>query len=87
MFYGFEARAEIKNYLPMNFMRILNKGGTTLAIYLNDSNQYEVILSDTIYTHQGNIQSFILANLSTTTTATGSLIYTTVQHKPVGGKQ
>lgn len=84
MFYGFQSRDGIHDYLPMNFLRILNKGGTTLQIYLNDNTNGEIILADTIYTHVGEVQNFILANLSTTTTATGALIYTTVQHKPIG---
>src|SRR5512137_537125 len=64
MFYGMEHRAGIMDYLPMNMIRIVNKGGTNLAIYLNDSMNYEVILADTIYTHRGNVYTFKLENLS-----------------------
>lgn len=87
MFYGMEHRAGVMDYLPMNFLRILNKGGTALAVYLNESTSYEVILPDTIFTHNGIIRNFTLSNLSTTTTATGAQIYTIVQHKPVGAQQ
>ncbi len=83
MFYGMENRALVKDYLPMNFIRIVNKGGTNLAIYLNDSTGYEIILADTIYTHRGNVHTFKLENLSTTATATGASIYCTVQHEPM----
>jgi hypothetical protein len=86
MLYGTEHQAGIKDFLPMNFLRILNKGGTTLRIYLNDNTNGEIILPDTIYTHGGEVWNFMLSNLSTTTTATGSLIYCTVQHKPVGAR-
>ena len=83
MFYGMEHRADVMNYLPMNMIRIVNKGGTNLAIYLNDSTNYEVILADTIYTHRGNIHTFKLENLSTTATATGATIFCTMQHEPL----
>jgi len=86
MTFGMESRAEINNFLPMNFIRILNKGGTTLKIYVNDSANGEVILDGTIYTRYGEVWSFRLDNLSVTTTATGSLIYCTVQRKPVGDR-
>lgn len=84
MFYGFEYRSGIKDYLPMNFIRIVNKGGTNLAIYLNDSTTSEVIVADTIYSHFGNIYSFKLENLSAAIAATGASIFTTMQHKPMG---
>jgi len=83
MFYGMEHRADVMNYLPMNMIRIVNKGGTNLALYLNDSTNYEVILADTIYTHRGNVHTFKLENLSATVAAAGALIYTTVQHEPL----
>ena len=84
MFYGMEHRADVMNYLPMNMIRVVNKGGTNLAIYLNDSTNYEVILADTIYTHRGNIHTFKLENLSATAAATGASIFTTMQHEPLG---
>lgn len=83
MFYGTENRAGVKDYLPMNFLRIVNKGGTNLAVYLNDNTNYEVIIADTIYTHHGNVYSFKLENLSAAVAATGASIFTTVQHKPM----
>lgn len=83
MFYGMEHRAGVMDYLPMNMIRIVNKGGTNLAIYLNDSTNYEVILADTIYTHRGNVYTFKLENLSTTAAATGASIFCTVQHEPL----
>lgn len=85
MFYGMEHRAGIMDYLPMNMIRIVNKGGTNLAIYLNDSTNYEVILADTIYTHRGNVYTFKLENLSAAAAATGATIYCTVQHEPMEG--
>jgi hypothetical protein len=85
MFYGTEHRAGIMDYLPMNMIRIVNKGGTNLAIYLNDSASYEVILADTIYTHRGNVYTFTLENLSAVAAATGASIFTTMQHEPLEG--
>lgn len=83
MFYGTEHRAGIMDYLPMNMIRIVNKGGTNLAIYLNDNTNYEVILADTIYTHRGNVHTFKLENLSAVAAATGASIFCTVQHEPL----
>jgi hypothetical protein len=86
MFYGMEHRAEINNFLPMNFIRMMNKGGTTLKIYVNDQVSGEEILDNTIYQRTGEIWSFKLENLSTTTTATGATIFTHVQRKAAGGQ-
>jgi hypothetical protein len=83
MFYGMEHRTGIMDYLPMNMIRIVNKGGTNLAIYLNDATNYEVILADTIYTHRGNVHTFKLENLSAVAAATGTSIFCTVQHEPL----
>ena len=83
MFYGMEHRAGVMDYLPMNMIRVVNKGGTNLALYLNDSASYEVILADTIYTHRGNVHTFKLENLSASATAIGASIYCTMQHEPL----
>jgi len=83
MFYGMEHRADVMNYLPMNMIRIVNKGGTNLAVYLNDSTNYEVILADTIWTHRGNVHTFKLENLSASATAIGASIFCTMQHEPL----
>lgn len=82
--YGFENNSEINKFLPLNFCRIINKGGQDLKIYIGQKIDGEVILDDTIFNHYGNFFSFKLENLSSTTTATGAKIYTTVQRK-VGG--
>ncbi len=86
MFYGMEHRTDVSNFNPMNYLRILNKGGTTLQIVVNENTgNPETIPDSTAWEFKGIIRSFTLTNLSTTSTATGTLIYTTVQHKPLGG--
>lgn len=82
--YGFDNDSNIRKFLPLNYIRIINKGNETLKIYLNQSSVAEIILDDTIYEHYGNFYSFILENVGSGT-ATGSTIYTTVQRKPLGG--
>ena len=84
--YGFDSEVDIRKFLPLNYLRIINKGGTTLKIYIGQSmsRDEEVILDDTIYTHFGEFYSFELENLDTSTTATGAKIYTTVQRKAGG---
>lgn len=83
--YGFEEDSTLKKYLPLNFLRIVNKGGTDLKVYINQSSDGEIILDDTIYTFNGNFYSFILENTDGSTTATGSNVYCTVQRQPTGG--
>lgn len=82
--YGFGSDSNIRKFLPLNYIRIMNKGNEILKIYLNQSSQAETILDDTIYEHYGNFYSFILENTGAGT-ATGATIYTNVQRKPLGG--
>lgn len=82
--YGFESNNEINKFLPLNFCRIINKGGTALKIYIGQKTDGEVILDDTIFNHRGNFYSFKLLNLDGSTTATGTGIHTTVQKKAGG---
>ena len=82
--YGFSSDSNIRKFLPLNYVKIVNKGGYTLKIYLNQSSQAEIILDDTIYEYYGNFYSFILENVGAGT-ATGASIYTTVQRKTLGG--
>ena len=81
--YGFDDDAEIRRYLPVDFLRILNKSSQPLAIFINQNkNAEEIILDDVIFLHDGNFFSFTLENVGTET-ATGAAIYTTVQKKAV----
>lgn len=82
MVYGFDDDRTISKYLPLNFLRIVNNGGTDLKVYINQGTKYEIIINNTIYTYTGILRSFILANADTSNTATGANIYTTVQRKP-----
>jgi len=83
--YGFDSDSNIRKYLPLNYCRIINRGGTDLKIYIGQGSNGEVILNDTIYTHYGNFYSFTLENLNASDTATGSNIYATVQRKSTEG--
>jgi len=80
--FGFSADATISKFLPLNFIRIVNNGGTDLKIYMAQSGNYEVILNDTIYTNTGNFYSFILENLDSSNAVNGSQVFITVQRKP-----
>lgn len=82
--YGFEEDPKIRKFLPLNFLRILNKSGVTLKIYVGQTTDGEIILDDTSYESYGNFYTFNIENISDTTTATGSGIYTTVQRKTGG---
>lgn len=82
--YGFSDDSNIRKFLPLNFLRIVNKGGTDLKVYVGQKTYGEIILDDTIYTHYGDFYSFNLVNQSTSTTATGDDIHVTVQRKPGG---
>jgi hypothetical protein len=85
MMYGMEHRTDVMGFLPMNYLRIMNKGGTTLKIYVNDSTNGEVIPDSTAWEWKGAaLWNFTLTNLSTQNTAIGALVYTTVQQKPTG---
>ena len=81
--YSFEEDRDINKFLPLNFLRILNKSGQNLKIYVNQTNP-EILLDDTTYESYGDFFSFKLENLSATTTATGSGIHVTVQRKTGG---
>jgi len=82
--YGFEDDRDIRKFTPLNWIRIMNKGGTTLKAYINQSSTGEEILDDTVWTHTGELYNFTLENMSTTTAATGATIYVKVQRKPAG---
>lgn len=82
--YGFEDDSDIRKFLPLNYIRLINKSSQTLKIYLNQTSVGEIILDDTIFEHYGPLYSFILENVGSGT-ATGSTTYTTVQLKPTGG--
>ena len=84
MLYGFENDANIRKYLPLNWLRIVNDSGQDLKIYVGQSNP-EIIKNNSIFTQNGNYWSFLLENIGSGT-ATGTLIYTHVQRKPVGGE-
>jgi len=83
MLYGFENDTVIRKYLPLNWLRIVNDSGVDLKISVGQNNP-EIIKNNSIFTNEGNFWSFIIENIGTTT-ATGSLIYTHVQRKPIGG--
>ena len=82
--YGFESDDNIQKFLPLNFVRILNKTGCNLKIYLSQGTYGEVILDDTVYSNYGNFYSFKLENLDDTDTAEGANMFCTVQRKPAG---
>jgi len=79
--YGFDSNSAIRKFLPLNYCRIHNKGGTRLKIYMNQKTYGEPIDDDTVWTYYGTFFSFLLENLSTTSTATGATIFATVQKK------
>lgn len=79
--FGFDSDSTINKFLPLNFIRIVNNGGTDLKIYMNQSFNYEVILNDTIYTNTGNFFSFILENTDSTNSVNGDNVFITVQRK------
>jgi len=80
--FGFDADNTINKFLPLNFIRIVNNGGTDLKVYMNQSSNYEVILNDTIYTNTGNFYSFILENTDSSNAVDGDNVFITVQRKP-----
>jgi len=80
--YGFDTDSEIRKYLPLNYLRIQNKGGTILKVYVSQRSDGEVIQKDMIWTHHGDFYTFTLENLDGSTTATGSQIYVDVQRNP-----
>jgi hypothetical protein len=82
--YGFENDANIRKYLPLNYLRIQNKSGADLKVYVGQKANGEIILDDTTFTYYGNFFSFKLENIDTVT-ATGSTCYCDVQRKPSGG--
>lgn len=84
MIYGFESDSEVRKYLPLNFLRIINDSGCLLNIYVNQNEDAEPTLNNMIYTHEGDFYSFTIENLDGSATAVGSTTYTTVQRKPGG---
>lgn len=83
MIFGFESNADQRKYLPMNYIRITNKGGTTLKIRKNGDSEGDIILNDTYFVKSKEpIWSFEIENLDTATTATGALIYCVVRRVP-----
>jgi len=83
--YGWDDNNDIRKFLPLNYLRIHNKGGTRLKVYVGQKSDGEVIDDDTIWTYHGNFWTFLLENTSTTSTATGSLIFVNAQRIPDGG--
>jgi len=81
--YGFESDSDIRKYLPLNWMRIVNDSGQDLKIYVGQQNP-EIIKNNSIYTNEGNFWSFLLENVGSGT-ATGTAIHCHVQRKPTGG--
>ena len=82
--YGFDTDSDIRKFLPLNFLRIINDSGCNLRIHVNQNEDAEVTLNNMIYTHDGDFYTFTLENLDGSATATGSTTYTTVQRKPGG---
>jgi len=83
--FGFESNSDYNKFLPLNFVRIINNGGTDLKIYLNQGSNGETILDDTIYSANQIFRSFIVENLDSSNAVDGSKVYITVQRKPRGG--
>jgi len=83
--YGFSTDATIRKYLPLNYIRIFNDSSCNLKVYVNNSSTSEPILKNTIWTYEGNFNTFLLENMDTENEATGTDIYCTVQRKPLGG--
>ena len=86
MLYGWEDDNSIRKFLPLNYLRIHNKGGTRLKVYVGQKSDGEVIDDDTIWTYHGNFWSFLLENTDAGSTATGSLIFVNAQRIPDGGQ-
>jgi len=83
--YGFSDDATIRKYLPLNFLRIHNRGGTHLKVYVGGKSDGEIVDDDTVWTYEGDFWTFLLENLDASNTATGSEIFVHVQRIPTGG--
>lgn len=82
--YGFSSDYDIRKFLPLNYLRIHNKGGARLKVYVGQKSNGEVVEDDTVWTSHGEFYNFKLENIDTGT-ATGSLIFVNVQRIPGGG--
>jgi len=83
--YGFSTDTTIRKYLPLNFLRIHNKGGTNLKVYVNQKSDGEPVDDDTVFTFEGDFWTFLLENLDDSNQATGADINVLVQRIPTGG--
>jgi hypothetical protein len=85
MLYGWEDDNTVRKFLPLNYLRIHNKSGCRLKVYVGQKSGGEVIDDDTIWTYHGNFWTFLLENMDTGSTATGASIFVNAQRLPDGG--
>ena len=63
--YGFSTNTTIRKYLPLNYLRIHNRGGTHLKVYVNQKSDGEPVDDDTIFIFESDFWTFLLENLDT----------------------